>query len=189
MEQTIIRPATPADAGRLLEIYAYYVQHTAVSFEYEVPSLTEFEGRIRHTLTRYPYLVIQEGERILGYAYAGAFHPRAAFAWACEMTIYLDPAAHKKGLGRKLYEALEAELQRLGFLNLYACIACPEAEDEYLTNNSPAFHAHMGYVEIGRFHHCGYKFGRWYHMIWMEKLIGSHENGAALKVPAAWKPT
>lgn len=59
-------------------------------------------------------------------------------------------------------------------LNLYACITLPEVEDEYLTLDSPRFHARLGYVQVGRFHHCGYKFNRWYDMIWMEKVIGEH---------------
>ena len=63
-------------------------------------------------------------------------------------------------------------------LNLYACIAYPETEDEYLTTNSADFHAHLGFTEVGHFHQCGYKFGRWYDMIWMEKIIGQHPDEA-----------
>ena len=73
-----------------------------------------------------------------------------------------------------LYEALENELQKRGFLNLYACIAVPIVPDEYLTGNSESFHRHMGYQKVGEFHKCAYKFGRWYSMIWMEKMIGEH---------------
>ena len=62
----------------------------------------------------------------------------------------------------------------MGILNLYACIAVPEAEDETLTLDSVRFHARMGYVEAGHYHWCGYKFGRWYDMVWMEKMIGEH---------------
>ncbi|MBQ5675892.1 MAG: GNAT family N-acetyltransferase, partial [Lachnospiraceae bacterium] len=79
------------------------------------------------------------------------------------------------GYGRKLYEALERALVDQGILNLYACIAYPIVEDEYLTKNSAQFHAHLGYKTVGEFYKCGYKFGRWYNMIWMEKLIGKHK--------------
>ncbi|MBQ9572428.1 MAG: GNAT family N-acetyltransferase [Acidaminococcaceae bacterium] len=82
-------------------------------------------------------------------------------------------------MGRMLYEALETELKKMGILNLYACIGYPETEDEYLTRNSAGFHAHLGYVKVGEFHKCGYKFGRWYNMIWMEKIIGEHEDRKA----------
>ena len=67
----------------------------------------------------------------------------------------------------------------MGILNLYACIGYPETEDEYLTRNSAGFHAHLGYIKVGEFHKCGYKFGRWYNMIWMEKMIGEHEDRKA----------
>lgn len=172
---TTIRTATPQDAARILEIYAYYVEHTAISFEYTVPTLSEFQNRIKRTLEHYPYLVIETDDGIQGYAYAGSFIGRAAYQHSCEMTIYLDPHAHKQGLGRKLYEALENRLKEMGFLNLYACIGWPETEDEYLNRNSADFHAHLGYTKAGTFHKCGYKFNRWYDMIWMEKLIGAHQ--------------
>lgn len=172
---TTIRTATPEDAARILEIYAYYVEHTAISFEYAIPTLSEFQNRIKRTLERYPYLVIETDDGIQGYAYAGSFIGRAAYQHSCEMTIYLDPHSHKQGLGRKLYEALENRLKEMGFLNLYACIGWPETEDEYLNRNSADFHAHLGYTKAGIFHKCGYKFNRWYDMIWMEKLIGAHQ--------------
>ena len=169
-----VRNAATEDAARLLEIYAYYVKNTAITFEYEVPSLAEFKNRMKATLQRYPYLVIVKDGYIEGYAYAGAFHKRAAYDWSCETTIYLDRNAQKCGLGRRLYEALEKALHGMGILNLYACIGYPVCEDEYLTTNSADFHAHLGYEKIGEFHLCGYKFGRWYNMIWMEKIIGTH---------------
>ncbi len=170
-----IRNATPQDAEALLKIYGPYVKNTAISFEYEVPSVEEFKKRIEKILEKYPYLIAIEDENILGYAYAGAFYGRAAYDWSVETTIYLAPTALKKGVGRMLYEVLEQKLKEQGILNLYACIAYPEAEDEYLDKNSAQFHEHMGFSKVGEFHKCGYKFGRWYNMIWMEKIIGDHK--------------
>ncbi len=170
-----IRSAKPNDAKELLGIYSYYVENTAITFEYDVPSVEEFAGRIEKTLKRYPYLVLEDEGRIVGYAYAGVFKDRAAYDRSCEMTIYLDHNALKKGYGRTLYEALEKELIAGGMQNLYACIGDPIVEDEYLTKNSEHFHAHLGYTKVGEFHKCGYKFGRWYNMIWMEKLVGDHK--------------
>lgn len=176
MEDTmLIRSATPDDAGRLLEIYSYYVANTAITFEIEVPSLNEFQDRISNTLTRYPYLVLEDNGNIEGYAYAGVFYDRAAYDHSCEVTIYLDRDSHLKGYGKSLYETLENELKARHLINLYACIADPVAEDEYLTRNSEQFHEHLGYTKVGEFHKCGYKFGRWYNMIWMEKIIGEHK--------------
>ena len=170
-----IRTATREDAAQLLKIYSYYVEHTAISFEYTTPSEDEFKERISHILQKYPYLVLEDDGVIKGYAYAGVFKDRAAYDHCCEVTIYLDRGSKGSGCGRALYEALEAELKKIGIINLYACIGDPEVEDEYLTKNSELFHRHMGYTKIGEFHKCGYKFGRWYNMIWMEKMIGEHE--------------
>ena len=179
MSEVTVRGARPEDAARLLEIYAYYVRETAITFEYDVPTLEEFRGRMRGTARRYPYLVIEEDGRALGYAYAGAFVGRAAYDWSCETTIYIDPAARRRGLGGRLYGALEARLREMGILNLYACIGYPEAEDAYLTRNSAEFHAHLGFTTVGEFRKCGYKFGRWYGMIWMEKILGPHAANPA----------
>ena len=140
MKSVLIRTVTEADAPRLLEIYSYYVEKTAISFEYETPSLEEFRRRIRKTLERYPYLCVLADGVIAGYAYAGPFVGRAAYNRSSEMTIYLDPEARKYGFGRMLYEALEAALKEQGILNLYACIGYPEEDDEYLTKNSAQFH-------------------------------------------------
>ena len=169
-----IRSAAISDADRLLEIYSYYVKNTAISFEYEVPSPEEFKSRIMHTMEKYPYFVLEDDGVIRGYAYAGVFKGRAAYDHCCEVTIYLDFDSRKRGYGRALYQALEEELGKRGVINLYACIADPISEDEYLTKNSEQFHQHMGYTKVGEFHKCGYKFDRWYNMIWMEKMIGKH---------------
>ena len=172
----LIRNAQEADAERLLEIYAYYVTDTAVSFEYTVPSVEEFRERIRKTREKFPYLVLEEDGVILGYAYAGAFQKRAAYSRSCEASIYVDRETRGRGFGRALYEALEMELKELGFCNMYACIADPVEEDETLTRASENFHARMGFRKVGTFHLCACKFGRWYNMIWMEKFIGEHEE-------------
>lgn len=168
-----IRSAVPADARRLLEIYSWYVEHTAITFEYTVPSPEMFRERIVKTMERYPWLVLEEDGVIRGYVYAGPLGERAAYCCSCEGSIYLDRFARGRGHGRRLYQALEAALQARGIRNLYACIADPETEDEYLTHNSERFHAHLGFEKAGTFHRCGFKFQRWYNIIWMEKLLAA----------------
>ena len=177
MSKVTIREARLEDAPRLLEIYSYYVEKTVISFEYIIPTQEEFGGRMQRTMQKYPYLVAEREGQVVGYAYAGDFVGRAAYAWACELTIYLDPTQTHKGVGKALYAALFDRLEAMGILNLYACIGYPEAEDEYLTQNSAQFHAHVGFTLAGRFHRCGYKFNRWYDMVWMEKIIGEHRAG------------
>lgn len=170
-----VRLATEADAEELLAIYAPYVEDTAISFEYEVPSVEEFRGRIRHTLERFPYLAAEDGRGIAGYAYVSSFKERAAYSWSVETSIYVRRDGRRRGVGRRLYEALEAALSAQGVLNLNACIAYPPTEDDpYLSRDSVVFHERMGYAMVGRFHQCASKFGRWYDMVWMEKSIGDH---------------
>ena len=169
-----IRAASPEDAGALLEIYAPYVENTAITFEYDVPSVNEFAERIQKTLKRYPYLAAEKNGRIVGYGYASAFHERAAYDWAAEMSVYVSRDARGGGVGSALYQRLEQILREMNIVNPEACIAYAKTEDKTLTNDSMRFHEALGYRLVGRFSRCGYKFGRWYDMIWMEKIIGIH---------------
>lgn len=169
-----VRNATADDAAELCGIYSRYVEQTAVSMEYAAPSLDEFRARIVKTLEKYPYLVLEDGGNIIGYAYAGPFHPRAAFFRASEVTVYVRYGERRKGAGRALYDALEARLREQGITNTYACIAFADNEDEYLTNDSMRFHERMGFRLVGKFDRCAFKFGRWYSIIWMEKIIAEH---------------
>ena len=171
----MIRLAESADAQALLDIYRYYVENTAITFECEVPSLAEFCQRIENISSRYPYLVWEEEGNIMGYAYAAPFKNRGAYDWAVETTIYVARDARHNGGGRRLYEALEKALKCQHITNLNACIGTTEREDEHLNNNSRQFHEHMGYTMVGTFHGCGYKLHRWYDMCWMEKIIGEHD--------------
>ena len=182
IEEGILKVAAVEDAEKLLQIYAPYVINTAITFEYEVPTVQEFRKRICHVLKRYPYLVAEKNGELLGFAYASAFHERAAYDWAVETSIYICMNRRKMGIGRKLHDCLEKLLKEQGILNLNACIAYPRSEDEYLTKNSVEFHTHLGYRLVGEFYQCGYKFNRWYNMVWMEKQIGEHvSNQPAVK--------
>lgn len=169
-----IRMAAPKDAAALLEIYAPYVRETAITFEYDVPSVEEFAARIAHTLEKFPYLAAENDGEIVGYAYAGAFHPRAAYQWCAEMSVYVKRDVRRMGVGRKLYDAMEALLKAQRLTNVEACIAVPSAPDAHLTLDSVRFHERMGYRMVGKFEKCGYKFDTWYDMVWMEKHIGEH---------------
>ncbi|QOV19595.1 GNAT family N-acetyltransferase [Blautia liquoris] len=182
MMKSKIKIAEKQDGRRLLEIYAPYVERTAITFEYVVPTVQEFEARISHVLQKYPFLIAKRGEEIMGYAYASAFKERPAYNWAVETTVYVRHDKKNLGIGGELYEALEKVLFAQNILNLNACIAYPEVEDEYLTQNSIQFHQHLGYRFVGEFYKCGYKFGRWYNMVWMEKHLSEHtDNPPAVK--------
>lgn len=170
-----IRVAQIADAKKLLAIYAPYVRETAITFEYEVPTIEEFAVRIAHTLERYPYLVAKYNGEIVGYAYAGPLHERPAYDWAVETSIYVKHDKKGQKIGRALYDALEVQLRRQNIVNVNACIASPAIEDAHLTRDSILFHEKLGYQMVGEFHQCGYKFDTWYNMVWMEKMIGEHK--------------
>ena len=190
MRDLTIRPAAPGDAAALLAVYAPYVEETAITFEYQVPTVEDFAGRISRTLERYPYLIAESDGGLAGYAYAGPFKERAAYDWAVETTVYVRRDLRRHGVGRALYGALERCLAAQGILNLEACVACPEREDEYLTWDSVDFHMHLGYRLVGEFYGCGCKFGRWYNMAWLEKHIGEHlPDPAPVKpFPAVFRP-
>lgn len=182
-----LRPVQEADAAAIVEIYAPYVLNTAISFEDSVPSVAQMVERIHARAGLYPFMVAEimpEGEgalpHLIGYAYASAFHERSAYRYCAELSIYLAQQCRQGGVGRALYECIEQVLRLQGFTNLYACIAYSEAlanndlaqeSNPYLTLDSVHFHERMGYKLNGVFHRCGYKFGCWFDMCWMEKLL------------------
>lgn len=170
-----VRLARIEDAATLAAIYEPYVRETAITFEYVPPTVEEFAERMRKTMGFYPYLVAELDGRPVGYAYAGTFKGRPAYDWAVETSIYVTQGHAGEGIGRALHDMLEVLLRAQGILNMYACIAVPDGEDdETLTRNSQHFHEHMGYRLVGEFYRCGFKGGRWYDMVWMEKMIGEH---------------
>lgn len=176
-QDLIVRLATEADAPALAAIYEPYVRETAITFEYVPPTAEEFAERMRRTMEFYPYVVAVLDGAIVGYAYAGTFKDRPAYDWAVETSIYVAQGYPGRGIGRALHDRLEVLLRAQGILNMYACIAVPDGEDdETLTRNSQHFHEHLGYRLVGEFYRCGYKGGRWYNMIWMEKMLGEHRT-------------
>lgn len=177
MNKFEIRTVRPDDAERLAEIYRYYVENTAVSYEYEAPDKAEFERRIRETLKKYPYIVAENDGIILGYAYAGAFNTRAAASRSVETSIYVDRQNRRSGLGRALYTELERRLAKQNVLCLVAKVAfCDRENDANLSRDSIEFHRRCGYRTAGTVDNCGYKFGKWYGLMFMQKDIGEYTD-------------
>ena len=167
-----IRDARKEDAEALLKIYSPYIEKTAITFEYSVPSVAEFQERIESISKKYPYIVAEHEGKIVGYAYASTFHERAAYLHTAELSIYVDENLHRGGIGTLLYETLEERLKARGFHALYACIAKTDREnDAYLTDTSPRFHEKRGYHLCGSFKECAYKFNQWYGIVYYEKHI------------------
>lgn len=162
----MIRPATEEDLPAILAIYRPYVTDTTCSFEYAPPTREEYFIRFRSITAQFPWLVYEQSGEILGFAYASAPWTRAAYRWCAEDSIYLAPAAQGRGVGRALHEELERLLIRQGYRVLYAVITTENRA-------SVAFHKALGYRILAEFPNCGYKFGRWLGVTWMEKRLQS----------------
>ena len=174
----MIEFAREADLPEILAIYAPYVIHSTATFEYEPPSLPDFTRRFLDITAQFPWLVFREDGRILGYAYASHPYTRPAYAWCAEPSVYLRPEARGQGIGKALYDALEAILLKQGYQVLYALIT---------QENAPSlrFHEKQGYRQMVLFPDCGFKFGRWLGLIWMEKRLKPVEIPTS--APTPWR--
>ena len=169
LQNYTLRVATEADAEELLKIYAPFVESedrnlSDVSFEYEVPSVSEFAGRIRDISAKYPYIVCEHEGRLIGYVYAHEYKQRAAYQWGVEVTIYLAPEGQGVGLGRLMYAKLEELLRLQGVVVTYACVTKSN-------EHSVRMHEALGYKIIGTFNNAGFKHGHWLDVVWLEKRI------------------
>ena len=166
-----IRVAELGDAEKILEIYSPYVINSAVSFEYEPPSIEKFRQRMKHILKRFPFIVAEIDGEIVGFAYTHEFAERAAYQFCVEWTIYLRQDVRRMGIGRQLYEWIEKISRKQNFAIIYSRVAATEIEDEFLTNDSSKFHESLGFKCIGKMSKCGFKFNRWYDMLIFEKIL------------------
>ena len=159
-----IRDARRSDVPAMLAIYAPFVEHTAVSFEYEIPTEAEFARRLEEHQAAFPWLVCEENGRVMGYAYAGRAFERAAYGWTAEISCYLAPELRGRGVGRRLYARIEEILTRLGYYKLFAVVTSANAP-------SVAFHRALGFRDAACFRNVGYKQGGWYDVLWLEKTL------------------
>lgn len=162
-----LRFATENDAKILLEIYKHYID-TTITFEYELPTILEFQKRIREFGSVYPYFVCEENDVCIGYVYAHRAQERAAYQWNVELSIYLSPTYGKKGIGRRLYQVMEELLKLQGVKNLYGLVTTPNLPSERL-------HFQSGFQLSGRYHNTGYKDGKWCDVLLFEKQIGTFD--------------
>lgn len=174
LKDITFRMSDVSDAEELLSIYRPYVTDTAITFEYEVPSVEEFKNRIKETLEGYPYIVCEYKDKIVGYAYAHRYGERAAFQWDVELSIYLDMNYKSLGIGKILYNKVIEILKLQNVQNIYACIT--SANDK-----SIKFHEKMGFEFIGIFKDTGYKFDKWYDITWFGMRV-KDKNEKPVKV-------
>jgi phosphinothricin acetyltransferase len=171
-----IRRVESKDADEILAIYAPYVISTAITFEYDVPTVEEIKNRIAHHTAEYPWLVCTLNEKVIGYAYATRHRPRAAYQWSPESSIYLSQDFHGKGIARALYSTLFSILRLQGHVNVFAGVLIPNARSERL-------HRSLGFEHIGDFKNIGYKLGAWHTVRWFQLQLREHLFNPPLPKP------
>lgn len=158
------RLASHKDIPAILAIYAPYIQHTTITFEYDVPSLESFTERFERITEQFPWYVCEASGKIVGFAYASPAFSRAAFRWDADLSVYVSPEYHRCGIGKHFYEILEADLFRMGYHNVYALITGKN-------RISCVFHEKLGYTLLGCLPNTGFKFGEWLDLYWYGKRI------------------
>lgn len=157
----LVRPATADDTGSCLAIYRPYVEHTAITFETEVPTPDEMASRIGSARASHEWLILEHHGRVIGYAYAHAFSTRAAYRWSTETSIYIDSGHRRTGGGRRLYTQLLQRLRERGYRRAFAGITQPNEA-------SNTFHRSLGFEQVGLYRRVGWKDGRWHDVAWTQ---------------------
>ena len=180
-----IRLADPdRDASAVHAIYAPSVTHSATSFEREPPGAEAMAERIAQTMERYPWLVaVEEGPEgpVLGYAYGTTHRARWAYQWSAEVAVYVAGSAHRRGVGRRLYETLLTILAAMGVHGVFGGVTLPN-------DASVALHRSVGLEEVGIYRGIGCKFGRWHDVQWFQKAIREKRAHAAPPPSPRWLP-
>lgn len=171
-----IRLIAAADIEEVLDIYAPFVQNTAITFEYEVPSIAEFRDRVLTITSEYPWLICVVDDKIAGFAYASRFRYRTAYQWSVESAIYISPQTQSKGIGKALYTTLFDLLRLQGYVNVYAGTCIPN-------DKSVALHRKMGFKEIGTFSKIGFKHGKWHDTLWFQLNLCAHNSNPEVPTP------
>ena len=163
-----VRAATAEDGQGCAALYAPYVTDTAVTFETEPPTAAEMAERIAAAAREHACFVLEDGGRVVGYAYAGPYKPRPAYRWACEVSVYLERGRRRTGGGRLLYEALLARLAERGFRTAVAGMTLPN-------DASAGLHRALGFQAVGTYRRIGWKHGRWHDVAWVQRTLGDDE--------------
>jgi len=160
-----VRDASEDDAPACVAIYAPYVRETAVSFESEPPTPAQMAERIAAATRTHAWVVLEEEDRVVGYAYGGPHAQRAAYRFWCEVSVYVEGGRRRTGSGRVLYEALLKRLVARGYRMAVAGMTLPNEA-------SAGLHRAMGFEPVGVYRRIGWKFGAWHDVAWMQRAIG-----------------
>lgn len=176
VDNYILRLAECGDSEQLLAIYSRYVTDTAVTFEYDVPTVSEFEDRIRSKTESFPWIVCELDGRVIGYAYASKYRERTAYRWSCELSVYVADDFHRHGIGKALYLALLDILRLQGYRTALACVTHPNEV-------SDRFHRSLGFEQSGLFPNVGYKNGRWWGVTWYQLTLTDYSSFPQAPIP------
>jgi L-amino acid N-acyltransferase YncA len=168
-DHATVRDATASDADACAAIYAPYVTDTAISFEADPPSPAEMAQRIATASRRHAWLVLEGEGRVVGYAYGAPLHHRAAYRWACEVSVYLELGRRRTGGGRALYEGLLPRLVDRGFCVAVAGMTLPN-------DASVGLHRAMGFEHVGTYRRIGFKHGRWHDVAWTQRILAGGDD-------------
>ncbi len=169
----LIRHAdAPRDAAACAAIYGPFVRDTVISFEEQVPDERELRRRIELTSRTHPWLVAEDGGETIAFAYGGPHRERAAYRWATDVTVYVSPDHHRRGVGRSLYEELLSQLTAQGFHVACAGITLPNAA-------SVGLHRALGFSEVGVYRRIGFKFGAWHDVAWLQRDLRAPDGPPA----------
>jgi len=171
-----LRLATMGDAGAILDIYSHFINNTAITFEQEVPSAEDFHDRIAKIMAKYPFLVCEDGGRIVGYAYANRHQTRASYRYSAELSVYLRPQYIGLGIGRALCRAIIELLKLQNIQTVYSAVSLPN-------DPSCAMHDALGFSRAGLWRNTGRKHGRWIDILWYELVIGDYPDDPAPVIP------
>lgn len=171
-----LRVARPTDGVDIQAIYGPVVAETVISFEFDVPTVEEMTSRLVRTLDRHPWLVAEDGDRVVGYAYAADHSDRAAYGWSTDVSVYIHPEVRRTGVGRALYTALFEILRIQGFRRAFAGVTVPNP-------GSVGLHESMGFVPVGIYRTVGWKFGRWHDVGWWQHQLGAVDESPEPIIP------
>jgi phosphinothricin acetyltransferase len=166
-----IRSSRDKDIPTLTEIYSYYVSHTTYTLEITPPTFDEMANRRADVQSKNMlYLIAEQADLLVGYAYCNWFKPRAAYRFSTEVSIFLNKDTCGKGLGRQLLNALIHEAELVDIRKIITVIGDSKNE------RSIGLHLPAGFSHVGTFKFCGWKFNRWLDMTLMEKNIGESDT-------------
>jgi L-amino acid N-acyltransferase YncA len=171
---TAVRDAVPGDGAACAAVYRPYVTDTVITFEYEPPTADDMARRIAIAQERHAWVVLEADDRVVGYAYAAPVKDRAAYRWACEVSVYLEPGRRRGGAGRALYESLFERLAARGYRRLIAGMTLPNEASEGL-------HRALGFEPIGVQRRIGWKHDAWHDVGWVQRAIGDDGPPAELR--------